>query len=148
MPFKIMKRSTYDELQSHTRYLERTVNSLKEALQREEATLQRLREEYSHQQSAIEALNRRAEELEQLTINAQENEVTIFVKDDLVTLVPRIRWKPGVEEKLFELGYLSDATIADPSSKNFAIQLSLMDIAYDGLKQIIEQFSETVEDPE
>ena len=130
-----MKKTTHD------RILKAAVNEVKESLFDERSRIVTLNESLRDKTTEIEKLKQRIEELEGLFSKSDKNEVTIQISDDFSTLTPKVSWKKETTGKLIEAGVLNDV-----SATATATQLALMDIAREGLEQIIESFSVPVED--
>ena len=75
---------------------------------------------------------------------SSQNTITLTVADDLTQVVPTVRVKPDVFEKMVELGYLDDTV--NTENKAFMMQTALLVIANEALEQIVEAMTQKVED--
>lgn len=90
---------------------------------------------------SLEAANAEIERLNKLSTEAEANEVLLRLSDDMTSMTPVVRWKEGIEERLYEMGFLRDIDTAN----SMTIQLTLMTVAYEALSQLIESFEQNVE---
>lgn len=108
---------------------------------REEKLRKQLSESLSLQADAEAECQRqreRADYLEKLSVESESNEIILRISDDLESMTPVIRWKAGIGDKLYELGYLRDVD----NASNMAIQLALMSIGFEALTQLVEAFEQ------
>lgn len=125
---KILSKKSFDAYESRINNLERELEEAKK----------KLVEQYERNENLEFDFKR----LQEQFFSANENEVTLKIKDDLLTVIPFVKWKPEIKNKLVEIGYLNE--YPPPGEK--AIQLALISIAYEALEQIIESFSYAVQE--
>lgn len=112
----------------------------KELIERNEELIElekRMREQNEGMKQAIAELEAK------LDAFGDENSVTLRVSDDLTRVIPSVRVKREVFEKMVELGYLDDTVTSE--SKPFAMQLALMHVCSEALEQIMESFAASIE---
>lgn len=92
--------------------------------------------------SEVEELKQKLQMLEeeQQRVFADENSVVLNVDDDLTSVTPIVRVKQEMHDKMLQLGMLNDAVPSD--SIPFAMQLALLNVAYEALDQIIASFDD------
>ena len=103
---------------------------------------EKVKKERDDVREELNVTKERVDELE--SPYSDSNSLTLLVEDDLTTMVPYIKVKESVFEKMIELGYLKDNVTSE--TKSSAMQLALMMIAFEGLEQLVEQFSEPPRD--
>lgn len=148
--FKILRKSTYDKLTAEIFDASEKLDELSHALEDEESrsdALERenanLKEDLAELQQKYDALQQEHSDYVESTLRGTMNEVVMQIGDNLTQLNPLVRWKPGVEDKLVEAGYLADGHITKT-----AIQLALMMIAAEGIEQILEDHQPVVKETE
>lgn len=102
-----------------------------------EAARDTLEKELESVQTKLHEAEARIQEYEQSLDRHDSNEVTLLIDDDLMRITPRVRWKAGIEEKMFELGYLDDTNI----NNRMAAQVALLTIGSEGMEQLLETFT-------
>lgn len=75
---------------------------------------------------------------------ADHNTITLTVKDDLTQVVPTVKVKPEVFDKMVELGYLDDHVTSE--TKSHLMQTAMLVIGAEALEQIVESMSQPVHD--
>ena len=136
--FRIVTKKTIDNLRHE-------LNEICTEQQRIEEENTRYRQQVVDLYNKVSHLEATREELEkQLGVFSDENSVHLTISDDLETVTPLIKVKEEMKEKMLQMGYLDDAT--SPDSTPFAMQLVLMNVAYEALDQIISAFAESVKD--
>ncbi len=126
----------------HKKKLEKVEKFWNESISREkEKSL-----EVANLKKVLEEKENKIKELEDklADTNSDTNSVLIKISDDLTSIVPIVRYNPEILEKLLEMGYIRET--GDAKHDGFAIQIALIDIAKDGLIQIIDAFSEPAGD--
>lgn len=128
--FRIVKNQTLKDYQHE-------IEMLKYELAGKSQIIKTLREDNERSFDTINSLNEKLEKFESST-----NEVVTKISTDLTQVTPIVRYNPEIVEKLIELGYVNDATAQD----KFAIQLALITVAQEALTQLVESFSEELEE--
>ena len=103
---------------------------------------------YDDDNEALEAKNKELQEALDYKeeIYSSENSVTLKITDDLTQVVPTIKVKPDVFEKMVELGYLDDSVNSE--TKSVSMQAALLVIANEAMEQIIESMSNSIDNTE
>mgnify|MGYP001085746288 CR=1 FL=1 len=79
-------------------------------------------------------------EKEQNRVFGDENSVVLNVDDDLTSVTPIVRVKQEMHDKMLQLGMINDAVPHDAIP--FAMQVALLNVAYEALDQIISSFDD------
>lgn len=72
-----------------------------------------------------------------------ENSVLLRVGDDLTQVVPFVRVKPQVFDKMVELGYLDDTVNSE--NKGFMMQTALLVVVSEALEQIVDSMTQPLD---
>ena len=144
--FKIVKKSDFEHLQSKIISIGQKLSGYEEDLHEANNKIEEY-QKLNHDldltiaelKNQIETFNK-SDESHQLIANV--NSVELVIADDLTKVTPIVKFRRDVFEKMVELGYLSDKD----EGSDIAIQLALMTIAHEALDQIIESFSQPVEE--
>lgn len=140
--FKLMKKSDLDSLNQKMDCIR---NKLSESQQELHSSYLQVEETEKHNEELKEQVRKLEEQIEESAraqLIADSNIVELQIANDLTSVVPVVRFRQDVFEKMVELGYLSDKD----SGNDMAIQVALMTISHEALQQIIDSFSEPVED--
>jgi len=130
--FAIVKRSTLNQMN------ECLANS-EEQLNRINIDNEALIEENERTWKEIRDLLARLESLNEQEVVGNENSVTLTISDDFQTVTPYVKVNPDTHETMLQQGKINDSVASE--SVPFAMQLVLLDIAYDALDQVISAFS-------
>lgn len=142
--YTIIKKERLKRLESSLSTQEKTVRNLSRDHDVQAAKFVDLKAEFEGRIKELSDENERlvgenerlVEEVEKLkSAEADTNSVTLSISDDLTSIIPLVRYKPDLQEKLIQAHYLSDGNVT-----SHAIQLALMLISHEGLEQILEQF--------
>lgn len=76
--------------------------------------------------------------------NTNNNSVTITISDDFDTATPTVKYKPEIHEKMMQHGLIRET--GSDKQDAFAIQLALIDMAKDALLQLVNEFTEAIDD--
>lgn len=131
---RIIKNSTLRKITEISVDMEKHIHNLTEELK--ELDVNKTQEIYTLEEE-VKALKKQLGAYEQ-----EENSVTLSIDDTLTKVTPIVRYKAELLEKLIELGYVQD----DIKHDKFAIQLGVLTVANEALNQIMEAFSEPMED--
>lgn len=136
--FKFVKKKTIDGLRRDLDH----ISALQKHLESENTQYQHEIKDLIDKLKEVEKANRELER--QLDVFSDESSVYLKISDDLQTVVPVVKVKEELKDKMLQLGYLNDATTQE--TLPFAMQLVLMNIAYEALDQIIAAFAENVKE--
>lgn len=131
--------------------LQNDVHSTKESLTESNNQLLNCHNNVAQLEEENKDLKQKNQELQEALdykeeIYSSENSVTLKITDDLTQVVPTIKVKPDVFEKMVELGYLDDSVNSE--TKSVSMQAALLVIANEAMEQIIESMSNSVDSPE
>lgn len=143
--FKFMKKSDLDHLQGQIEEIGSKLSACQNELDSAYAEIEKTEKVNEDLRETIESMESSLEEMQHIqdeSIHADSNVVELEIANDLTTVTPTVRFRRDVFEKMVELGYLSDKD----QNNDMAIQVALMTITHEALQQIIDSFSEPVED--
>ena len=150
-----VRKKTYE---NHINQLQNEIDSLHEILDEanrdiveNKDALKKERENSEHLFNHSKVLEQRIHDYQveldhKEEIYSSENSVTLRITDDLTQVVPTIKVKPDVFEKMVELGYLDDSVNSE--TKSVSMQAALLVIANEAMEQIIESMSNSIDNPE
>lgn len=106
---------------------------------------------YEQNAALVDELYEKEAEIESLkaqlalqVTNTNNNSVTITISDDFDTATPTVKFKPEIHEKMMQHGLIRET--GSDKQDAFAIQLALIDMAKDALIQLVNEFSEAIDD--
>jgi len=143
-----VRKKTYE---SDTNQLDYEIEILRDDLAKANDKTNRFKESLEQEQSNNKELEQKIEELQAALdhkeeVYSSENSVTLKITDDLTQVVPTIKVKPEVFEKMVELGYLDDSVNSE--TKSVSMQAALLVIANEAMEQIIESMSNNIDSME
>lgn len=143
--FKLMKKSDLKHLQEKISDIgikltrcQKELDAAYEEIKNSDTVNEELRDTIRKLEDSIAVMQKAQEE----AVVSDTNSVELAIANDLTTVTPTIKFRRDVFEKMVELGYLSDKD----EGNAMAIQIALMTVSFEALQQIIEAFSEPVED--
>src|SRR5690554_3941000 len=144
--FKLMKKSDLKHLQEKISDIgikltrcQKELDAAYEEIKNSDTVNEELRDTIRKLEDSIMVMQKAQEEE---AVVSDTNSVELAIANDLTTVTPTIKFRRDVFEKMVELGYLSDKD----EGNAMAIQVALMTVSFEALQQIIEAFSEPVED--
>ena len=143
-----VKKKTYE---SDINQLNYEIENLRGDLAKANGKASSLERSLEQEKNNNKALEQKVEELQAALdykeeIYSSENSVTLKITDDLTQVVPTIKVKPEVFEKMVELGYLDDSVNSE--TKSVSMQAALLVIANEAMEQIIESMSNNIDNME
>lgn len=131
----LVSKKKYDELKEQFDLAVRDLRAWKE----KHDNLEELKDDLLLDMERLEYMLAKHEE----TV-ANENSVTLYVSDDLMKITPYVRVKDSMFDKMVETRFIND-TVTE-SAKPKAMQLALMQVAEQGLNQIIDSFAPPIDE--
>lgn len=146
--FKILSKKRINSLESDLNKVQTSLTDYQTKLDEATQMLMESRKENDSLREKVETLEKEIEEKATAEVEDDTNSVTIQVSDDLEKITPIVRYNPDVVDVMVELGFLSEGVLALSNERAvaYAIQVALINIAYDGLHQIIDSFEENSSD--
>lgn len=140
--FKLMKKSDFESLNRKMDDINQKLDKAERDLEDSYLQAEEVEKHNAELRVTIDELQEKLEETERANMISDTNIVELRVAEDLTSVTPIVRFRTDLFEKMVELGYLSDKD----SGNDMAIQVALMTISHEALQQIIDSFSEPVED--
>lgn len=152
--FRIVKKSALNQLRERESSLAERLNTAMESendlrgklkisyneVENLRAELIKIQEQAEEAFRDRDALSEKVSELEnrvsQSALDPNKNTVTIQISDDFQTITPVVKYKKESAESMVHLGMISDSEY----ESEFPVQIALMNIAHEGLSQILEAF--------
>ena len=150
-----VRKKTYEsdirELQNEIDNLQKILDEANHDIVESKKAREKEEEKSEYYFNESKVLEQKVEELQAALehkeeVYSSENSVTLRITDDLTQVVPTIKVKPDVFEKMVELGYLDDSVNSE--TKSVSMQAALLVIANEAMEQIIESMSNSVDSPE
>lgn len=131
-------KKKYDELYAENKKLGKENYHLSCDYERAKNGFRERKAQAEELEKEVERLNEGIKELK--STYADHNTITLTVRDDLTQVVPTVKVKPEVFDKMVELGYMDDHVTSE--TKSHLMQTAMLVIGAEALEQIVESMSQ------